>query len=198
MSRWLSVVLCSMAAAGCGGDSDPPPDLSPSGSGGVSAVETPVAQSPAAQTTIRGMKLEMHYSSDTRGGLRKPVFTATMEEATAEAGNAYTAKGITARAEREGDSPITFKAADGFIDQENNTAKLWGGVRLERGNIVMDLEDVTWDNKSGTARSEHKLTFGDGTAALTASGMVLRTEDNSYTLRNPRGRIRLGRQGESM
>jgi hypothetical protein len=137
------------------------------------------------------MKLEIHDDSPTDGGLRKPVFTATTEEATRKAGNMYTAQGIEARAEREGDLPVTFTAAEGTIDLDNKLAELRGKVELRAGDIVMNLADVTWDAKAGTARSEHALTLADGSSILTASGMELNTKDRTYSLRDPGGDIRL-------
>ena len=163
---------------------------------GASADETA-----SPQTIIRGMKLEMHDSSDTQGGLRKPVFTATTDEATLRADNTYTAKGIKARAEREGDAPVTFEAAVGFFDLENKVAELRGDAErdVERatGDIVMKLREVTWDSESGTARSDHALTFGDGSAVFTADGMEIDTKERTYALRNPSGRIRLTEPEES-
>lgn len=198
MNRWFLVGLCSIASLGCGGDGEPPRESSPPGPD-----DAPGAEAPLVETTILGMILEMHDSSPTRGGeLRKPVFTATTEEATLGAGNTYTAKGIKARAEREGDSPVTFEAPWGSIDLDNNVAELRGDmerdVELRVGGIVMNLKDVTWDSKSGTARSDRELSFRDGSAVLTADGMELNTKDKTYALRNPSGRISLTQQGDPM
>jgi hypothetical protein len=140
------------------------------------------------------MKLEIHDDSPTDGGLRRPVFTATTEEATRKAGNRYTAKGIEARAEREGDLPVDFTAAEGTIDLDTKLAELRGKVELRAGDIVMNLADVTWDAAAGTARSEHALTLADGLTVLTASGMELNTKNRTYSLRDPKGDIRLRRR----
>jgi lipopolysaccharide export system protein LptA len=141
----------------------------------------------------------MHDSSPTQGARRNPVFTVEAALLTTRADGTYTAEGgIHARAEREGEDPVIFTAEEGTIDLENKRADLRGDVELRAGTIHMKLADVAWENNTGTARSERELTFGDGSAALSADAMEINTVNKTYALRNPSGRIRLTQQGESL
>ena len=193
MSRWFIALVCVSVAAGCGGDPESSETPSPPEPSAL-----PPSESPVARTVIEGMVLKMHDSSPTLGARRNPIFTVKAAFLTAEADNTYTAEGgIQARAEREGEDPVLFKAEEGSIDQDNQEADLRGDVELRAGNILMKLADVSWDNKTGTARSERELTFGDGSADLSADGMEINTVNKTYALKNPSGRIRLNQQGDS-
>ncbi len=87
-----------------------------------------------------------------------------------------------------GETELT--AGRGRFDQTAKSAYLESGVTLHDQTMTVELEDVTWLNDEGIARSEKPLVVTDGETRLTADGMEFYAKERRLILKNVSGQWR--------
>ncbi len=180
---WFVALL---APLGCG---PTPAPIQETSTPAASAPETAAA---GPQTTVSRMELTMHDYSPTLGESRKPTFRVFAESAASTDQKAWAIEGVRAVAEAKDQDPFVFAAARGIFDQANGKAELTGGVELTSGPVAVTMEDMVWDDATSTARTDKPITFRDSGTELDATAFEVQVNDQTYTLKDARGRIALG------
>ena len=163
----------------------------------IEETSTPAASSPEnaavmPQTTVSQMELTMHDYSPTLGESRKPTFRVFAESAASTDQEAWTIERVRAVAEAKDQEPFVFAAARGIFDQANSKAELSGGVELTSGPVSVRMDDVVWDDAASTARTDKPIALSDSGTELSATAFEVQVKDQTYELKDARGRIALG------
>ncbi|MCC6486375.1 MAG: LPS export ABC transporter periplasmic protein LptC [Candidatus Hydrogenedentes bacterium] len=95
------------------------------------------------------------------------------------------------------DEKTTFEAGSAQFDDNTKTASLKDGVKVDIGVQHVELQDMTWSNEEGVARSDNAVTITDGDTKLTAQGMEFRSESRTMLLKGVTGTVALRAGGTS-
>ena len=149
---------------------------------------------PPPQSTLawKGVDLYMHDYGPTDGRLRDPTFWIHAEQGQrAGAGRTWSLQQTRAVIYREADENLVVEAAIGQFDEEAETARLSGRVRLSTGRLRVDLEELVWDNTKGLATSDRPVRVTDSETQLVASGILINPHDDTIVLNEGSGVIQL-------
>ena len=91
----------------------------------------------------------------------------------------------------------TFEAGSAQFDDNTKKASLKDGVKVDIGAQHVELQDMTWSNEEGLARSDNAVTIADGATKLTAQGMEFRSESRTMLLKGVTGTVALSAGGTS-
>lgn len=91
----------------------------------------------------------------------------------------------------------TFEAGSAQFDDNTKTASLKDGVKVDIGAQHVELQDMTWSNEEGLARSDNAVTIVDGDTKLAAQGMEFRSESRTMLLKGVTGTVALSAGGTS-
>ncbi len=87
--------------------------------------------------------------------------------------------------------PTKFEAGSAEFDEKADTASLRDGVTVDLGPQHVELQDMEWTNKDGTARSGSPLTVTDGETKLSAQGMEYHADSKTLLLDGVTGTVSL-------
>lgn len=141
---------------------------------------------------MRGIDLYMHDSAPTFGDTRNPTFWVH-----AESGNLSPDASLwelhIARAViyRDNEDDLHIEADSGQFDQANQLAYLHDGVKATSGRLVVEIQDLEWDNKARIARSESAAEIRDGTNELSGRPVRIYPREDRMELGAGSGTIRL-------
>lgn len=87
--------------------------------------------------------------------------------------------------------PTKFEAGSAEFNEKADTASLRDGVTVDLGPQHVELQDMEWTNKDGTARSKSPLTVTDGETKLSAQGMEYHADSKRLLLNGVTGTVSL-------
>lgn len=97
----------------------------------------------------------------------------------------------------KGGEQTRFEAGSAQFDDNSKIASLKDGVKVDIGTQHVELQDMTWSNNEGVAKSDHAVTVTDGATRLSAMGMEFRSESKTLLLQHVTGTISLKERSES-
>lgn len=162
------------------------------------AAETPRASAAGDESAIKmqGVDLYMHSDDPTYGERKEPTFWVHAERGRLEEKlKVWSIENAEALVYREAEDNLRLQAREGMIDESNQVARLHGGVRATTGELVMNLEDIEWNNHENIARSESPVSLTDGVNDLSGDSVSIFPKDDRVELGAGNGRIRLAELG---
>lgn len=164
----------------------------------VSSLAQPnqAAREEGVRNEVEGLRLYMHEYTPTEAA-RRPTFTVEAERGaqTQDQGGAlWSLEGTRAVVYNEQGEAFTVTAARGTFDEANGVANLTGGVRVHAGEVVLELEAITWDNETREAHTNGPAVVTTGESTLKATGLVVKPEEEKIICRDTRGRIVFGEE----
>jgi hypothetical protein len=131
---------------------------------------------PSAQeaTEMKGIDLFLHSSRPTFGDIEAPTFSVHADSGKrlddSRVSSFENAHAIIYRKE-EGNLALVAKSM--IVDEVNKTAQMAGGVRVTSGRLVVDVEELSWDDTARIARSESTATLDDGSNRISGRSIVI-------------------------
>ncbi len=170
----------SVAESGPVSQSTPPPsNISP---------EDP----PRNAMAMRGLDLRMYDYTPTGDELRDPTFSVHADSAQLpEGGKVWSVQGTRAVIYRDDDEDLVVDALEGDVDLDRKVAELRGAVRLTVGSLIVDLEDLLWENEKGTMTSGRPIHLGDENMRLDAKSLLIKRDGGLLILGEGSGYVRL-------
>lgn len=153
--------------------------------------QTPDPALPANDLTMQDLRLDMYRFAPTDDAGQKPLFSVEAREgAKAADKNLWSLTGI--RAVVNGDQgPVTMEAGEAIFDEDEQIARLSGGVKVQSGAIFVETDQIQWDNTQETIRADSPLLMTDGAAHLRAGGLTFDPNTRTFTLTRVNGRYPL-------
>ena len=190
--RGVLLVAISLLLFSCGRASETTPESGPVSEATPSERSSSPADSRRNMMALRGVDLYMHDYTPTEGELRDPTFWIHAGSGQlAEGEKMWSLQSIRAVIYREDDEDLIVEARDGQVNQEKQVAVLRGDVRLTAGTLVVNLEDLLWENEKGTATSKHPVHITDGYMRLEAQSLSIDVDGGALILGEGSGYIRL-------
>ena len=97
----------------------------------------------------------------------------------------------------KGGEQTTIEAGSAQFDDNTKKASLKDGVKVDIGVQHVELQDMTWSNEEGVARSDNAVKITDGATLLSARGMEFRSESKTMLLKGVTGTVSLTAGGTS-
>lgn len=123
---------------------------------------------------IAGIDLRFDSAKPTFGELEGPAFSVH-----ADTGKQMADLGVWALDNahaiiyRRSEENLDLFSKSMTFDMTNKAAQLAGGVRLTSGRLVVDVEDMSWDDTARIARSGSVATLNDGMNRITGSSIAI-------------------------
>ncbi len=141
---------------------------------------------------MRGLDLYMHDYTPTDGELRDPTFWVHADSGQlAEGEKVWSLQGTRVVIYRDDDEDLVVEALEGKVDLDRQVAELRGAVRLTTGSLIVDLEDLLWENEKGSATSERPIHLVDGDTRLDAESLLIKRDEGLLILGEGSGYLRL-------
>ncbi len=137
----------------------------------VSADQTGAPASRAVE--MKGVNLYLHSSEPSFGQLQDPTFWVHAERGESINETQWSLEGAQAVIYREAEDDLVLAAKSGTFDKQKKSAQLAGGVQVTSGQMVVDLEDIAWDETQRVARSESIATLSDGSNTIVGSSIAI-------------------------
>ena len=188
--RTGSLVVAGLLAllAGCGGTDAPPAAVD---SGRDDTAATGAAAPPSQpRMTMTGLDLYMYDATPTDAGSRPPTFWVHAERGELqEAERVWDLEGASAVVYGEDEKTVQLDAAGGRFDEQAEKAALTGGVRMTSGEILVETEEIFWDNEAQLIRSQAPLKMARGNTMINADAFEFDPNTEIFRLTNGRGRV---------
>ncbi len=155
------------------------------------SVDTP-EDPPRNVMAMLGPDVWMHDYTPTEGEPRDPTFWVHADSGQlAEGEKVWSVQGARAVIYRDDEEDLVVEALEGEVDEDRKVAELRGAVRLTVGSLIVDLEDLLWENEKGTATSNHAVHLVDANMRLDAKSLLIRRDEGVLILGEGSGYIRL-------
>lgn len=148
--------------------------------------------SPRNVMAMRGLDLYMHDYSPTEGELRDPTFWIHADSAQlAQGERVWSLQGTRAVIYRDDEEDLVLEALEGEFDKDRQVAQLRGAVRLTTGSLIVDLEDLLWENEKGRATSGRPIHLEDENMRFHAESLLIKRDEGVIILGKGSGYMRL-------
>lgn len=175
---------CAVLFVACGPSASPP----------VPTVRTddsldppPALEDDAFSHGVMTLRFFDDIPSEEMGDL--PRFELASSRCRYEEGDIWTFENADAVIRGDGQQEMRIEAGFGRVDHRTKHAFMEGGVRLTTGDLIIEMEELTWSNADRVATTERPLRIMQGDTDLSASAMQMFPDDNIVVLEEARGRI---------
>lgn len=190
--RCAILVAFPLLVASCGQPPGSVPESDPVSESRPSASIDPAEDPPRSIMAGRGRDLYMHDYSPTDGELRDPTFWVHADsDQLAEGEKQWSLQGTRAVIYRDDEEDLVVEALEGEVDLDRQVAELRGAVRLTVGSLIVDLEDLLWENEEGTATSDHPIHLVDENMRFDAESLLIKRDEGVIILGEGSGYLRL-------
>ena len=180
MNRLAISLAVALAFAGC---SQEPP--------AVSAPPSPDTPGPSAGAVPASGRMTefFFYRADMAGIERRPSFVMRTPKVSITIEGEAVLEETEAEIYGRGDEVTTVWAEQGRFDQETKRATMEGAVVLQRGSMIIEMQDLTWSEETRVAQTDNPVRLVDEGAELHADNMVFDPDENALLLTNVVGGV---------
>jgi len=118
-----------------------------------------------------------------------PRFELASSRCRYEEGDVWSFEDADAVIRGNSETEMRIEAGFGRVDHRTKHAFMEGGVRLTTGDLIIEMEELTWSNADRVASSEQPVRILQGGTDLHASSMQLYPDESRVVLHEARGRI---------
>jgi len=140
---------------------------------------------------MTGVNLYLHSADPSFGAIEDPTFWVHAESGKSIGESLWSLEGAHAVIYRKSEDNLVLAAQSGTFDKDNRSASLAGGVRVTTGEMVVNLEDIAWDETQRVARSESTATLSDGANQIVGSSIAIFPDSDRVDLGGGTATIRL-------
>ena len=118
-----------------------------------------------------------------------PRFELTSSRARYEEGDIWTFEDADAIIRGDNESEMRIEAGYGRVDHRTKHAFMEGGVRVTTGDLIIELQVLTWSNAERVATSEQPVRVVQGGTNLQAGSIQMYPDESRVVLYETEGRI---------
>jgi len=135
--------------------------------------------------------MTLRFFDDTPSGEvgELPRFELASSRCRYEEGDVWSFEDADAVIRGDRDTEMRIEAGFGRVDHRTKHAFMEGGVRLTTGDLIIDMQELTWSNSERVATTEKPVRIQQGGTDLHASSMQLFPDESRVILQEARGRI---------
>jgi hypothetical protein len=111
---------------------------------------------------MNGVDLYLHSAEPTFGKVEDPTFWVHAARGESVNDSQWSLEDARAVVYRATDEDLVLAAKSGTFDKDRRAAQLAGGVRVVSGTMVVELEEIAWDDTERVAKSESVAKLSDG------------------------------------
>ncbi len=162
------------------------------------AVATAQAAGPAADKTVemKGVDIYLYSAGPSFGQLQDPTFWVHADRGESLDDTLWSIEGVQAVIYRAPEDDLVLAAATGTFDKGRKAAQLAGGVRVTSGTLVVDIDEIAWDETLRVARSESVATLNDGSNRIVGDAIAIFPDDDRVELGGGTATIQLAAAAE--
>lgn len=152
-------------------------------------------QARAGAMEMRGLDLRMYSTEPTFGELRDPTFWVHAKRGRLEGElDVWSLEEARAIIYRDPEDDLRLEAQQGTFDQTNQVAVLSDGVRATSRDLVVELDDIEWNNEENVAWSDSPARVTSGSNRLTGASVAIYPRDDRIKLGRGSGDIQMAQE----